>query len=293
MLTDDLGREVVFEDHPQRIVSLGPSVTQTIIAIGGTNQLVARSQFGVYPKEAAELPSVGAIDQPSLEEIIVLKPDAVIALEFLESGHIEKLEKASIPVFIVKFSTADDVYRSTEKIAQILGEKAEENASEMLKGWRDLERSIADKVGKARKPAVLVSLDWKDYYSGGKGSYLHELIQVAGGNNVAATAPSVWPQLSEEAVVGLQPEILIVTAEKEEFGEIAAKLRQRKKDDQIFAALPAVRENRLYLIDGAPLFVPGPRFEEGVRLLTATIHPEKFQEEYTQFVSAGRLEKVR
>ncbi|MGI1691727.1 ABC transporter substrate-binding protein, partial [Thermoanaerobacter uzonensis] len=205
-VTDFLGREVTIDKKPQRIVSLAPSTTELIYALGAGNKVVGVTDFDNYPPEVKDVPKVGGFKGPNVEAITAQKPDIIFASTLSGKEQMESLEKMGIPVVMLEAKNIDQIYQSIRIIGQITG--TEKKGEELIKQMQDKIKEINDKVKDLPKVSVfyLVSLDGN--WTAGKGTFIDELINLAGGKNVAEDVNG-WAQYSVEELVKKNPDVII------------------------------------------------------------------------------------
>jgi iron complex transport system substrate-binding protein len=266
-----LGREVALPAPPRRIVSLVPSATELIYALGGEDRLVGRTDFCDYPPAARSKPSVGGMISPSLERIATLKPDVVIATT---SGNrldtFTKLQQIGIPVYAVHAHRISELIDVTNRLAELTGRHA---ASVPLVAT--IERrlfAVANAVRPYPRPRVLYVLWPEPLLVPASGALLTELIGLAGGDSITANERGDYPRFSIEAAVVRAPEVILLASH----GSRSAPPVVRDKWERL-ASLPAVRSKRIHAIDGSLVHRYGPRVVDGVETLARAIHPEAFR----------------
>lgn len=267
-ITDDAGREVTIPAEPKRVVSVAPSNTEILFALGKGNVLVGRSEFDEYPPEALEVDSIGGYDPPNYELILSKEPDLVLAI----GGSGEALNKLTseygLTVVVIDSESFTDVYDAIRLIGQILNvqEKAEELASAMEQRVRE----IAEKAVQAEtRPKVFYEV-WNDpLMTAGTGTFIDELIRLAGGENVGAVVQG-WSSFSLEQVVASDPDIIMAGSHFDTSG-IASRPG--------WGEIKAVKDGKVYPVEDPDLVtLPGPRLVQGLEWMARTIHPEIFSE---------------
>ena len=264
---DDLGRKVYLARPPARIVSLAPSVTEILFAVGVGPQIAGVTQFCDYPSEALAKPKIG-YSHPNIESIVALKPDLVVAPhEFLRAETLSKLEQLKIPAFIVEAKTIEDIPSHIQTLGRMLerAPAADRLATEM----RQRIAAIRTRMQALPRPRLLYVLNSQPLISVGPGSFLHQLIELAGGTNVAAGARSAYPRLNMEEVIKEDPEIIVFPVGSSE-GIPEGEQRLWRRWDTI----SAVKHGRLHHISADLLNRPGPRIVQGVEALGAILHPD-------------------
>lgn len=267
---------LALDAQPRRIVSTSPSITETLFALGLGERVVGVSQYCRYPLQAARLPRVGSFLKPNLETIARLRPDLVI-LQKLPGGMAERLRALNLSVIEVDDG---DLRRNLESIRAIgratnVAERAEALIARILRELKAIEgqyrgtgRRVLFIVG--RTPGRLEGI-----VAAGRGSYLSELIAVAGGRNVLSDSPVPYTRVSLESVIRMNPEVII---DMGEMADPAAVTEERKQ--QIVALwrsqpqLQAVRDARVFAVASDIYVVPGPRMVDAARELARLIHSE-------------------
>ena len=268
-LTDFQNRSVTVPAPPERLVSIGPSITAFLFALGAGPRVVGVDDFSDEPAEAATREHVGGI-KVNFEKVVALKPDLVLSVKFSD-GTIEKLAGAGLIVLIVDPQTDGDVARTASLLGRAVGSDGDAMA-------RDIQKRVDDVRSKtssaATKPRIYHEIDASDptkIFTVGPGSYIHDLIEIAGGVNIAARATSAYPQLSAEEILRSDPEIIVLAA-----ADYSAK------PDQVAAragwsAISAVKNKRIVTIAPNLINRPGPRVGEAAEAYAKLVHPELFR----------------
>ncbi len=266
---DDAGRKIFVADPPTRIVSLAPSVTEMLFAIGAGERVVGVTSFCNYPPEAQAKPKVGGAF-PNLEVVLSLKPTLVLApRDFIRPDMVAKLDQLKIPLFILETNNIEDVLRHIQTVGRMLGRSEQSDA---VAG--DLRRRVADvktRTAGAARPRVFYVLNSDPLMTAGPGSFIHQLIELAGGTNVAADAPVAYPRLSLEEVIRQDPQVILFPVGDEE--DIPNEEQQRWLR---WPTLSAVKQNRFVRIPSVLLDRPGPRVVDGLEQLARELHPALF-----------------
>jgi iron complex transport system substrate-binding protein len=263
-----LGRRVRIPDHAARIVSLAPSITETVFVLGDGDRLVGVTDFCDYPPEAARKPRVGGISTPSFEAILSLRPDLIIATsESNYAEHVERLVSLGLPVYVVQPVDFETVLESIDRIGRVLGREAAARAR--VAAMRRDADAIARAVAGSPRPRVLYVVWPNPLIAPGRGTLITELIQRAGGESVTGAEPLPYPRLSLETVVERRPDRIIVGRHGQ--GTVEELLRGWER----LGSVSAVREGRVFGVDGDLVHRPGPRMIEALRALARVIHPER------------------
>lgn len=267
-VTDMLGRRVRVPDHAARIVSLAPSITETVFALGEGDRLVGVTDYCDYPPEATRKPRVGGISTPSFEAILALRPDLVLATsESNYAEHVQRLASLGLAVYVIRPVDFETVLQSIERIGAVIGREAAGRAR-VASMRRDAE-AIVRAVAGAPRPRVLYVVWPNPLIAPGRGTLISELIQRAGGESITGDEPLPYPRLSLETVVERRPDRIIVGRHGQETVEELLRGWER------LGSVGAVREGRVYGVDGDLVHRPGPRMIEALRELARVIHPER------------------
>lgn len=273
---DDVGRRIYLAKPPARIVSLAPSITEMLFAMEAGDQLVGVTDFCDYPPEALKKSKVG-YSNPNLESLVALQPDLVVAPnDFLKADVILKLEQLKIPVFILADKNVEDIFVHIQTLGRIVGRspKADAVAMELRQQVTAIKQRIQD-----RTPVrMLYVLNSQPLITVGPGSFIDQLIGIAGGANIAAKSATPYPRLSMEAVLQEDPEVLVFPVGKAE--GISESEQQAWRQ---WSTMTAVKRGRLHQISADWLNRPGPRITKGLESLASILHPDGS--------SAGRAER--
>lgn len=271
MLVDDAGREVSLSATPRRIVSHVPPITETLFAMGLGDRLVGRSDFCDYPPEAAEVPSIGDYWNPSVENIVAAEPDLVLTDGHSES--IRQLDEVGIPYLIIDPKNIQDIFTSIGLLGEATGAGAA--ADSLIKDMKAAIAVVEEKVAGLSSLRVIYLVDTTDLsnpWTAGPGSFVDYLIAMAGGENVASSAPSAWAQLSVEEIVSADPQIIILPGQHGTAFTDPAVL----EDHPAWRETTAVKEGRIHVLEGDLVEGFGPRIVDGLAALARIIHPGPF-----------------
>lgn len=271
-VTDQLGRTVTVPDEPRRIVSLAPNITEIIFALGEEDRLMGATRYSDFPSQAKKLPKVGSYVHLDLEKIVALKPDLCIAIKDGNPIAVAKrLESLKIPVYAVNPRNLETIMQTVLEIGGLIN--AQKEAAFLVQDM-DLRiqkvKSLVSNV--AHRPRVFFQIGVSPIVSVGTDTFIHGLIVLAGGTNLAQ-GPISYPRFSREQVLALSPEVIIITSMAR-----AAVFEQVKAEWNKWPDLPAVRDQRIFLEDSNFFDRPTPRLVDGLELLVRLIHPELFEE---------------
>ncbi len=266
---DDAGHRIYLAKPPARIVSLAPSITEMLFSLGLEEQIVGVTEFCDYPAAAKSKAKVGYAN-PSVEVIIALRPELVLApRDFLRPDLQVKLEQLKIPVFVLDAHTLEDIPLQIHTLGQMF-EKVSA-ASAVTQHIREHLAAIKRKVETLPAKRVLYVLNSQPLITVGPGSFIHQMIGVAGGINIATQTSNAYPRLSMETVLKEDPEVLIFPS-----GEVEAVPRSEQQQWRRWDSLSAVKHQRFHEVSSSLLNRPGPRVVEGLEQLARAIHPDAF-----------------
>jgi len=261
------------QSRSQRIVSIVPSVTEMLFAMGAGNEVVGVSNFDLYPPEALTRTKVGGLVDPDVERILSLKPDLVVVYG-TQSDLRTQMDRAHIPMFLYEHSGLADVTRTIRALGVRVGRGAQagELANEIDRNIAETRRRVA---GRPRpRTMVVFGRDAETlrgmYVSGGVG-FLHDMLEAAGGANVFADVKRQSIQATSELALARRPEAIV------EIGANTASAGRRNLGAWSgLPSIPAVRNKRIYLLAGDGMMNPGPRIAQSVRRMAEVLHPEVF-----------------
>ncbi|MCL4502621.1 MAG: cobalamin-binding protein [Deltaproteobacteria bacterium] len=265
---DQSGRQVNLPAAPQRLVTMAASLTEVVFSLGSGGRLVGVEQFSDYPPAARALPKVGSYKLPDLERIVALRPDLCLAIKDGNPPHVlERLRSLGIPVYVVDPRNLPGVIATVEEIGSLLS--ADEKAGELTTALTHRYQRIKALAAQAtRRPRVFFQIGVAPIVSAGSHTFLDELIITAGGVNLAA-GKTPYPRFSQEQVLALQPEVIIITSMDQ-----GAAFEQVKAGWERWQTMPAARNHRIFLVDSDLVDRPAPRLLDGLELLFRLIHPE-------------------
>jgi iron complex transport system substrate-binding protein len=266
---DPTGRTLALAAPPRRIVSLVPSVTEALYAIGAEGALVGVTDFCNYPPAARTKQSVGGMLAPSLETIVTLRPDLVVATT---AGNREEtfaeLARLDVPVYVVNPTRLGDVLDLVTRLGALAGREPE--AARLVASLRARIDAVGRRVAGRPRPRVLYVLWPEPLIVPARGALVSELLALAGADSVTAAGGEGYPRYSLEAAVARAPEVIILASHSTGQGPMARDTWER------FTALPAVQSGRVHTVSGDLLHRYGPRVVDGLEQLARLIHPEAF-----------------
>ncbi len=275
-IVDGLGREVTIVARPERIVSLAPSNSEILFAVGAGDQVVGVTKYCNYPPEACEGKEiVGGFSAKSLsvEKILSLEPDLVFSAGGIHQPVIEALEQAGVPVVALTASTFDDVYANIELVGRLTGHP--EEAAQVVAQMKERVSAVTAAVAAVPQEKRL-RVFWETWdeplMTAGPSTFIGQMIELAGGVNIFSDVTEDYPQISAEEVVKRNPAVILGS---DSHGDklTVEQVAQRPGWDQI----DAVREGRIHLINGDIVSRPGPRLAEGLEAIARALYPDLFQ----------------
>ena len=261
--------------RPQRIVSLSPSTTEILYGIGAWPHVIAVSQFCTYPDDVKNKPRVNGWDKTNLEQVMALKPDFVIGVDAQEPFLRDKLNGVGVRSLFVKSQTLADIMTSMREIGRGTGHE-QEAADLSAKTQAEID-AVRKAIGERPHPRVLCIVDRvpgtiRDLYTATKGSYLDELITIAGGDSVAPQGEHGYGKINKEAVLTLNPEVIIdmVQGSKGNFGEDPIAVWNELRE------VRAVRDKRIYPMTDPSVIHPSQFVGHTALVFAKALHPESF-----------------
>jgi len=253
-VTDDFGRNVTLKGVPARIISLSPSNTEILFAIGAGDRVVGVTEYCNYPPAAKTRPKVGGVSTVSIEKVVALNPDIVIGCSLNGKDTFERLEELGIPVLGLNPKNISGILADIELVGRVTGE--ESNATNLVATMKSRLDAIRAKAramsGSQQAPTVFYDIG--GFYTAGNGTFVNEIIETAGGRNIAADKTGYF-QMSIEELIAKNPQVIICDRG---MGSMSKAYEEIMSDDRL-KIVDAVRNNRVYLIDGDIIDRPGPR----------------------------------
>ena len=267
---------VTTQPHPQRIISIVPSLTETLFAIGAGPEVVGVGSFDTHPSEVATRTRVGGLLDPDMERIFALRPDLVI-LHASQQDQIEQLTRARIPVFSYAHGGLADTLSVIRQLGARTGHTAD--ADRVAGAIETRLAELRARTGGRTRPRVLLVFgreprSLRNIYASGGFGFLHDMLEAAGGDNVFADVARESVQLTSEAILTASPDVIIELTYDDRMtpdnqaAEVAVWNR--------LPAIPAVRNGRVHLLLGNQFVVPGPRLAEATAAIARALHPDAF-----------------
>lgn len=264
-VVDETGRRVAVPEHPQRIVSLAPSITETLYALGQDEKVAGDTDYCDYPPAATRKPHVGAVLNPSIEKIVSLKPDLVIGIaEANRRETADQLARLGIPLYGMSDKSLDDVLRSIRDLGGLLDCQAQ--ATALASSLEERVQAVERRVAGLPEPRVLFVTWYQPLITVGAHSFVADVIRRAGGRSISDDLPGEWPRLSIEAVLARNPDIVLLpkshtyTPSLDDFRHLPG-----------WRDLAAVKAGRVYFISDT-IVRPCPRLVDSLEEVARILH---------------------
>jgi iron complex transport system substrate-binding protein len=272
LLIDEAGRKVKIPHPAKRIVSLAPSITEILFALGLNEEIAGVTDFCDYPEAASNKPRIGGFINPSIEKIVSLNPELIIGTRDgnrMETIH--RLNDLGFSVYVVNPKGFDGVIKTIQNIGEIVGRVNE--SRKIIKKIMINKEDVVTRTRSLRKPKVFFQVGYAPIVTVGKDTLADDLIRLAGGRSISENECLNYPVYSIETILSKAPEIIIVSSmdSKTDYLNLVRMWQKWK-------SIPAVKKNSVYVVDSNLVDRPTPRMVEGLEALAQMIHPETLQE---------------
>jgi iron complex transport system substrate-binding protein len=267
-VTDEIGREVNVKRSPQRIVSLAPGITETLYALNLDDKIVGVTTFCDWPAAARKKPQIGGFTNPSIEKIVSLKPDLIIATaDGNRKETIQQLERIGLAVYVTNPADTDGILKSILHIGEITNR--EKDAGKLAGKLQKRLNNITAQINHKNKPRVFFQIGLEPVITAGRGTLINEVIERAGGVNVAGRDTARYPRYSAEGIMGASPDIIL-------FAPMAGdkEFAAGKRFWQEFRGIPAVKNDKIYPIDTDLISRASPRIVDAIETMALIFHPD-------------------
>ncbi|MFF5995706.1 cobalamin-binding protein [Lysinibacillus sp. KU-BSD001] len=270
-VVDDRGKEVSFEQVPETIVSLQPSNTEILFALGVGDKIIGATDYDNYPEAAQDIERVSDSYTFNAERIIEMNPDVVIAYTIGDEAQVEQLEAAGVKVFVISSATSfEDVYGDIEQLGDVVGQATV--ADEVVEDIKVKISEVQEKTADVAKSKIYFEIaPSPDIWTTGSKTFQQEILDAAGVENIFADQQKDWFSVSAEDIIARNPEQIFTTVYYTE--DPVAEIKARASWDQI----QAVQNDLVFKIDADITGRPGPRIGEAVELVAKTAYPELFK----------------
>ncbi len=268
-VVDEANRTIRVPEDPNRIISLAPSITEILFDLGQGHRLKGATRFSNYPPEATRLPKVGSYVHLDIEKIVALKPDLCIGTK---NGNplatIRRLDALSIPVYTVNPNSFESLAKTIRSIGELTN--SQPLASAFIENlMARIQKVKARTAGIKQRPGVFFQIGITPIISAGRSTFIHELIELAGGKNLAAGS-SAYPRFSIEQVLTLAPDLIIVSSMAR-----GKKFEAVKRTWLSWPQIPAVRNNKVHVVNADLFSRPTARMVTGLEQLSGLVHPQR------------------
>lgn len=261
VVTDDLGRSVSVPARIERAVSLAPSLTEMIFAVGAGDRLVGVTTFCNYPEEAKAIKKVGDTMAPNIENMIALGPQVVFVSTASQlEAFTSTLDQQGIAVFVTDPKDLDGVYRNLAQFGELFGKQ--ERSDSLVKELRYRAARVGERSKGSMPIRVFVQISNDPLFTIGRDSFLAKIIESAGGISVTKDVPTAYPKLSKETAMGMDPEVILLSDSDD-----------NKEPNAAFKYSRAVRNGRVYRINADIISRPGPRLIDAIEEIANDLHP--------------------
>jgi len=265
---DDAGREVALEAPPERIVSLVPVATEILFALGAGQRLAGRSRYDDYPPEVLAVPDVGDAIRPSIETVLLQRPDLVILVGGSDNAQaLRDMDQLDIPFIVVLFNTLEHLRTNVLRLGALVDR--EEAARAMWAGIEQDLQAVRDAVAGRQRPSVYYDIAYPPAFTVGSGSYLDVLIDAAGGRNVFHDVPAPSPRVSLEAILSRDPDVILHPA-----SGTGGLTSTRPGSRPGWENVRAVRTGAVVSVPADLMHRLGPRVGQAAKVLAIALHPE-------------------
>jgi iron complex transport system substrate-binding protein len=264
---DEIGRKLTVSGAPGRIVSLAPGITETLYALNLGDRIVGVTSFCNWPVEARQKPRVGGFVNPSIETIVSLRPDLIIATaDGNRQDTVRQLEKIGLTVYVINPTNIDGILTGIRHLGEITS--TERTASELVRKLQKRLNNVTSQTRGEIKPRVFFQIGFDPVVTVGSGTLIHETIELAGGINIAGEARARYPRYSAEGIIGARPDMVLFAPMASDKEFTAAKNFWRH-----FPDIPAVKNNKIYPIDTDLIGRASPRIIDAIEKMALIFHP--------------------
>jgi len=268
-VVDEGGRHLVVPQKIDRVISLAPSLTEIVFAIGANDKLVGVTSYCDYPAAAKRIAKVGDTIQPNVEAILALRPQLILVSTASQlEAFVQKMREQNIAVYVTDPRDLEGIFRTITNLGELLS--ARENADQVVGRLRARTAAVEAKVKDKPPVRVFFQLSREPLYTSGKDAYVTDMIRRAGGISVTADVPGAFPLYSAEAALASRPDAVVMTTGDSMSGPLNARVSES------LLRSPAVLNGRVYEINGDLISRPGPRAVDGLEQMAQALHADAF-----------------
>ncbi len=263
-VNDDLGREVVIKEKPNRIISMAPNITEILCALDNGKTLSAVTDYCDYPLVASSKPSIGGMIAPNFEKISEIKPDLILmTVEGNNQTDFNKLLSLGYNVYVLKPKNVEGIFKSILDLGRIIS--AEGSANRLIIEMRKKQSLLLSELKVKIKPKVFIVISLQPLISAGKETFIDELVTSAGGINIAAESLLQYPIINREEVLIQNPDVIIVMSDVvKSIEDVLTRFPEWKKTE-------AFKKHKIKIVDADILSRPGPRIIDGLEIIASVI----------------------
>ena len=266
---DGLGRQIEISQVPERIISLSAANTEILYALGVGDKIIGVDVYSDYPEEALSLEQVGDYSGPNVELIASLEPDVIFASTTLQIEVVEKLEELGFTVVCNEPTSYEQIYEGIMLVAAVVGA----DPTSLIEQMRAQEQAALARVPEDQEPLkVYYALSFGEYgdYSAGPGTFIDDMLTMAGAENVAGDSEYAWPMYSGEAILAADPDVVLVSDYMHD-----GSLVEAFKTTAPYSGLRCVEEGRVYAVNDSLTGRPGPRIVDGLEEIVDALYGEE------------------
>ena len=268
---DEVGRKVPVPFPPKKIISLAPNITEVLFRLGLDREIVGVSIHCNFPEKARRKIQVGSYINLDFEKIIFLKPDLVIATGTGNTRNmVERLEKLGFPTYVIFPKNFDGILQSIDHLGRVVNREKEAEA--IIQEMKRRRQRVIERTQGLPRPKVFLQIGEFPIVTVGKGSFGDNLIDLAGGENIARNEKKMYPRLGKEEILKRSPEVILISSMNPK-GDYQRLLQEWSR----WKMIPAVRNGRIHMIDSDLIDRPSPRIIDGLEEITKVLHPEQFK----------------
>jgi iron complex transport system substrate-binding protein len=265
-IKDDSGREVTIPKAPQRIISLSSSNTEILFALGLENRIVGVDEYSNYPPAAKSKPTVGGFANPDLEKIVALEPDLILGTSIHVKVTLPELDRHGLRTVIIDPKNVGGVLDGIRLVAKITGQQREADA--VIAGMQTRIDSVQAAVKGTTPVRVFYEIS-PQLHTAGPGTFVNDVLQMAVGANVAASAGDAWPQMNQESLLLADPEVILIADQPADVTPDMVAARPG------WSQVSAVKNKRILVVNDDLTSRPGPRVADGVEFVAKALHPDR------------------
>lgn len=272
LIIDNAGREIRIDGQPQRIISLSPSNTEILYALGIDDKIVGVTEYCDYPEQAKAIEKIGGFANPNIEKIVSHNPDLVIANDIHQEA-VEDLERLGFPVIILCPKNIYDMLENIKLLGKALGREG--YADELVESLNGRIEAVQEKVSaipEAEKPKVYYEIWHEPLMTAGPGTFIDDLLTLAGGINIARETKTTFPEISLELIIQKAPDIFIYSHHGDSHIGLEEIYARHNWQD-----VPAIKNKQVYVIDSNIVQRATPRLVDGLEEITKILHPHLFK----------------